>query len=176
MESDWPKAIDFVLRMEAGENYATDPTGCYSNDPKDSGGETKWGISKKAFPDLDIKNLTLDQAKTIYINEYWNEVHGDELPWAFAVACMDMAVNEGCNEARRMLQVALGVNVDGNIGSDTVKAAFSAGVHEIKKFLAERLVAYTRLCMAKPNDFVWDYDWSFRVISLTKLIFMGTDK
>ena len=40
MESDWPKAIDFVLRMEAGENYATDPTGCYSIDPKDSGGET----------------------------------------------------------------------------------------------------------------------------------------
>lgn len=45
--------------------------GVYVNDPSDSGGETKYGISKRSYPNLDIKNLTLEEAKKIYFCDYW---------------------------------------------------------------------------------------------------------
>jgi lysozyme family protein len=57
----WETAIAFVLRMEGGTTV--------ENDPHDPGGMTKFGISHKAFPDLDIANLTLEQAKEIYRRE-----------------------------------------------------------------------------------------------------------
>ena len=53
--------IDKVLEHEGG----------YVNDPNDLGGETNFGVSKKAYPDLDIKNLTRDEAKEIYRKDYW---------------------------------------------------------------------------------------------------------
>ena len=54
MSSDtFQKALAFTLKWEGG----------YSNNHNDKGGETRYGISKKAFPDVDIENLTLDQAK-----------------------------------------------------------------------------------------------------------------
>ena len=55
------KAFEKVLRHEGG----------YVNDPLDLGGETKYGISKRSYPHLDIKNLTLDQAKQIYFRDFW---------------------------------------------------------------------------------------------------------
>ena len=47
--------IEGVIEKEGG----------YVNDPDDPGGETKYGISKKAFPKEDIKNLTIVRAKDI---------------------------------------------------------------------------------------------------------------
>src|SRR5690554_6299818 len=67
--SDFEKAFVAVLGYEANPR---DPTGGYTNDPNDVGGETKWGISKRANPDLDIKNLTIEQAKQRYLERYWN--------------------------------------------------------------------------------------------------------
>lgn len=55
------QAIEFTLSWEGG----------YVNDPGDAGGETNMGISKRSYPDLDIKNLTVEQAKAIYYADYW---------------------------------------------------------------------------------------------------------
>ena len=55
IELSWDDVFDRLIGHE----------GEYSNDPNDPGGETKWGISKRAYPNLDIKNLTRDGAKTI---------------------------------------------------------------------------------------------------------------
>jgi len=77
--------MDFVLSWEGG----------YVNDPRDPGGETKYGISKRAHPDVDIKNLTIEQAKAIYREEYWNRINGDELTFPEALALMDFAVHSG---------------------------------------------------------------------------------
>lgn len=52
----------------------------YVDDPRDPGGETKWGISKRSYPHLDIKNLTQDQAKGIYRTDFWNRINADRLP------------------------------------------------------------------------------------------------
>ena len=62
--------IEQVLEHEGG----------YVNDPKDLGGETKYGITKRFYPDVDIKNLTVEQAKEIYKKDYWDRNRVESLP------------------------------------------------------------------------------------------------
>ena len=62
--------IDKVIEHEGG----------YVNDPDDPGGETKYGIAKKSNPDVDIKNLTIEQAKEIYWDKYWVPNKVDKVP------------------------------------------------------------------------------------------------
>lgn len=159
MNSDWEKAIAFVLKME----------GDYTLDPNDPGGETKYGISHKAYPSLDIKNLTIEQAKEIYQRDYWQACRCDELPSGFALCVFDTAVNQGVGKAKRILQMALEVDVDGIIGDKTISAAFKAKPSRVKKYLAIRLAEYARL-MAHNNDLlVFAINWSYRVLSLAQL-------
>ena len=119
--------------------------GGYVNDPKDPGGETNWGISKRSYPDLDIKNLTRDEARVIYERDFWNRIHADVLPDGVAFQAFDFAFNSGIETAVRYLQRALGVADDGHWGPVTQAAA--AAVPEAKlimRFLAERLDFLTR--------------------------------
>lgn len=171
MQLNWEKAIDFVLRMEVGDSYSTLEMGAYENNPADPGGETKWGVSKRAYPNLDIKGLSLEDAKKIYFSDYWNAVHGDELCFPFDVIAFDIAVNEGVGEAKKLLQMALDVNVDGKIGDDTIRASFKASPRRSMLFLGMRIRHYNQIILAKPSSEVFDLDWAFRVISLAKLIF-----
>lgn len=69
--------------------------GGYVNDPKDPGGETRWGISKRQYPNVDIPQLTLEQAKAIYLRDYWNTHGCDKLDWTEALLVFDCAVNGG---------------------------------------------------------------------------------
>lgn len=86
--------------------------GGLSNNPQDPGGLTKYGISQKAFPNLDIANLTLDQAKAIYKQQYWDEIRADTLPDPVRYVAFDAAVNNGVNRANVWLQLALSGNPD----------------------------------------------------------------
>ena len=86
---------------------------------------TKYGISAKAYPNLDIPNLTLAEAKAIAKRDYWDTVHGDDLPPAIAHALFDMAYNQGVLTAIRVFQRSVGVAQDGVLGSVTM-AAFAA--------------------------------------------------
>jgi lysozyme family protein len=85
MTDNFPKAVDFILAHE----------GTYSNDLGDPGGETHWGISKRAYPNLDIKNLTRDQAIEIYRKDYWQKCGCDAMPWPMDLIVFDSAVNCG---------------------------------------------------------------------------------
>lgn len=117
--------------------------GLYSNDQNDPGGETKYGISKAAFPNLDIKNLTLDEAKTIYFDNYWTPSKCYLLPGAIAAQVFDFAVNAGVATAAKTLQRALGVADDGEIGPSTLKAALAADFKQFSIcFCVERLLHY----------------------------------
>src|SRR5437660_12165949 len=89
------KAIGTVLEHEGG----------YSFDPNDPGGETKYGISRKAYPGLDVKSLTLEQAKAIYKRDYW--IYSRIQDQDVATKVFDMAVNLGPPAAHRLLQTAL---------------------------------------------------------------------
>jgi lysozyme family protein len=120
--------------------------GGYVNNPDDPGGETKYGISKRAYPGVDIAGLTLDDARAIYEQDYWIPVRGDELPDAIALNVFDAAVNHGVRNAVRILQGALGVGVDGIMGPITFKAAWRVNpLIAAIRFNAARLEFYTTL-------------------------------
>jgi lysozyme family protein len=83
------KSIAFVLKWEGG----------YVNDPSDRGGETRYGISKRVYPDLDIKNLTKEQAVEIYRKDYWERSGADKMTWPICLVHFDTAVNCGVGKA-----------------------------------------------------------------------------
>ena len=89
------KEIEKTLQHEGG----------YVNDVNDAGGETKFGISKRAYPSLDIKSLTLEQAIEIYKNEYFNAVGADRFAFPpFRWKLFDIAVNMGIGRALEFLK------------------------------------------------------------------------
>lgn len=107
MSNNFVKAIEFTLPWEVGRDRSGQlrSDGGYTNDPQDPGGETKWGISKRAHKDLDIKNLMLDTAFTIYKQDYYDiykqfkndPLTLDDEPVSFAVSIFDSGVNCGVN-------------------------------------------------------------------------------
>lgn len=105
-------ALAFVLEWEGG----------YVNDPDDPGGETKYGISKRAYPDLDIASLTKEAAASIYRQDYWKACRCDDLPPPLAFMLFDAAVNQGVKGAIKALQRALRVDPDGILGPTTMTA------------------------------------------------------
>lgn len=161
VHNDWDTAINFVLKME----------GDYTLDPNDPGGETKYGISKKAYPNLDIKNLTVEQAKEIYKKDYWQVCKCDELPTPFAIALFDMGVNMGTKKSIRIMQISLDIDADGIIGDNTITAAFKATRSQLKRFIANRLVEYHRIMDLNTNLNVFALNWFYRTVSLSELIF-----
>ena len=123
--------------------------GGYVNNPADPGGETNWGISKRSYPDLDIKNLTRPQAGAIYLRDFWNVI-GDAHP-AIKFQVFDFAVNSGVQTAIRKLQSAIGAADDGHWGP--LSAARLAGMDlndVLMRFMAQRLRFWVK-CSAWPT-------------------------
>ena len=164
-KNPWQTAIDFVLSYEGG----------LVENPLDPGGLTNWGISSRSYPSLDIRNLTRDDAASIYKKDYWDAVHGDELPGPLAVAVFDSAVNQGAGTAKRMLQIALNVDADGIIGPRTIKAAHDGGLDAVVRFLAERAVRYHETMRDVPGLNVFAHNWYFRLFSLARIVMVGTN-
>lgn len=97
--------------------------GGYVNNPRDPGGETKYGISKHQYPGEDIAGMTLERAKAIYLRDYWGPAGCDLVPDLLKFDLFDTAVNSGVVAAIRMLQRASGESADGVIGSRTLMAS-----------------------------------------------------
>ena len=138
--------------------------GGYVNNPADPGGETKYGISKRAYPNTDIANLTLDQAKAIYQSDYWSKAGCQFCVPALACLVFDAAVNNGAGMAARWLQAALGVVADGVIGPQTQAAL--AGVTDfttlLGNFHASRIIYMASL----PTWPTFGVGWSRRLAQL----------
>lgn len=96
--------------------------GGYVFNPHDPGGETKFGISKRSYPHLDIHSLTLADAKTIYKRDFWDRAQCDKLAPDLALDLFDGAVNSGIGQSIRWLQRAVGVADDGVVGPLTLAA------------------------------------------------------
>jgi hypothetical protein len=76
--------------------------GGYNNDPNDLGGETNFGISSKANPDVDVKTLTPDTAKKIIKERYWDAIDADKIPSDMRMQVFDTAVNMGVDTAKKL--------------------------------------------------------------------------
>lgn len=102
-----------------------DHEGGYVNSRADPGGETKFGISKRSYPQENIAALTLERARLIYLRDFWGPCGADALPDAIKFHVFDLAVNSGVTAAIRILQRAAGTSIDGVLGPRTLKAVQS---------------------------------------------------
>lgn len=124
MKSNYAACLAFTLKYEGGYSSIKSDPGNWTGGKVGSGTlkGTKYGISAAAYPNLDIKNLTLDDVKPIYAKNYWTPVKGDELPAGVDLAVFDAGVMSGSSRGAKWLQAALGVSQDGAIGPKTLAA------------------------------------------------------
>ena len=141
--------------------------GGYVDDPNDPGGETKYGISKRQYPDVDIRNLTHQQAGRIYRRDYWEKVKGDDIkPQYVAENLFDFAVNAGVPRAVRTLQRILDVDVDGHFGPQTLRAVNQADGQKLNLRLAlARIDYYNELARKKSAMRPYLIGWTKRALA-----------
>lgn len=144
--------------------------GGLADHPSDPGGLTKWGISQRAYPAVDIRSLTLDGAKAIYERDYWRAGHCHEMPPQLALLHFDACVNNGVGQAAKFLQQALGVAADGVIGPRTMaalnKATGPAGQVEIDTLCAEVLARRIWFQASLETWRTFGLGWARRLASL----------
>jgi len=123
--------------------------GGYVDNPADPGGETKFGISKREYPDLEIATLTRADAAAIYYRDWWQRYRYSELPGPIAAKLFDLAVNIGPDHAVRCLQRALRacgrrVTEDGALGRATNIAVGAANQLAMLAALRAEAAGYYR--------------------------------
>ena len=137
---NFDEAFDQLLGNEGG----------YANDPRDPGGETMWGITRRVAVANgytgSMREMTLEQAKAIYLPLYWNAAHIDSLPDELRFHVFDAAVNSGVRLAVRWMQRAVGAVDDGVVGPQTLGAlSFVPGTVVAARFTGHRLQFMTSL-------------------------------
>lgn len=117
------EALKVILKHEGG----------YVNHPRDPGGETNLGVTRRVWQkwtgkvDVDMRALTPAKVGALYRKNYWDEVCGDQLPRGLALCVFDFAVNAGPARAAKLLQKVVGTVPDGDIGPATLKAVYAEG-------------------------------------------------
>ncbi|MES2942939.1 MAG: glycosyl hydrolase 108 family protein [Pseudomonadota bacterium] len=107
---------------------------------------TKFGIAANTYGDIDIKNLTLEEAKSLYYRDWWLKCGADQLDGAIVFQMWDFAVNAGMSTAKRALQRVARVADDGQIGPLTIRAVRAMSTSDvIMRYNAQRLRYYTSL-------------------------------
>jgi len=128
MKDNWEMAFAAVLKHEGG----------YVNHPKDPGGMTNLGVTKRAWEEYvdrdateaEMRALTPEIVKPFYKTKYWDKIRGDELPSGVDYAAYDLAVNSGVGRAAKYLQQIAGVPADGVIGPKSMEAILSCNPEE----------------------------------------------
>lgn len=140
--------------------------GDYSNDKYDNGGETRFGISKRIYSNLDIKSLTIEKAKDIYYKDYWSAYNYDKIYHSeVASKIFHTTVNTGAKQSHIILQRALrsvGMRIveDGIFGSETLKAVNKAPSKPLLAALRSELAGFYRLIITKnPSQIKFQKGW-----------------
>ena len=120
MTAIFTKVIPFLILAEGDKD---------SDNPNDYGGESKFGISKRSYPDVDIASLTIEEASVIYERDYWKPYRIDEvIDQTIANQIFLLLINMNPEKAIRIIQTAINVcgrtitviDVDGKMGEDTI--------------------------------------------------------
>lgn len=143
---DFDTAFDLLIGHEQGFTDDRADPGNWTGGKVGAGvlKGTKYGIAANTYPDLDIRQLTLAQAKAIYRRDWWDRLKLDQLPAAVRFDLFDAAVNSGRVQAAKLLQRAAGVADDGKIGPATIAAANAMDPEQ----LDARLSGYRLLFLA----------------------------
>jgi lysozyme family protein len=146
---------DMSARFERFMPVVFKHEGGYVNDPDDLGGETNYGITKRRYPEMDIKNLTKDEAKKIYYRDFYLKMGlthiGDDL---LALHVMDMGINAGKKTAISLLQQLLkGCKVDGILGPSTGEHLLHAlqTTDMVAAYKAKRIERYYEVSTYRRN-------------------------
>jgi len=114
MQANYDKCLETILHHEGG----------YVNHPKDPGGETNLGVTKRVYEEFggakDMKDLTVEDVAPIYKKGYWDKMKGDELPNGLDLCVFDFGVNAGPGRSAKYLQTMIGTVADGGIGPNTL--------------------------------------------------------
>ena len=151
--------IERVIESEGGSKI--------TKDPSDAGGTTKYGISQRAYPKLDIENLTERDAKEIYYNDYWIPSKSAQVPAQIREIYFDMVVNFGRRGAVKVLQQACNgknsydIAVDGGIGPATLGACKNL---EPERLRAHRILKFANIVFKKPSQEKYWFGWFRRAL------------
>lgn len=150
--ADFYQAFLTVLRNEGG----------YVNNPADPGGETKYGISKRAYPTLDIASLTLDQAEAIYKKDFWK--FDGIIDQTVATKLFDTYVNME-HAAIKIAQALVHVVVDGGYGPKTEMAINNENPLDfLVRYRAAIAQHYKDIVAANPDESVFLEGWLTRAL------------
>ena len=166
--SNFDECLKLILHHEGG----------YVNHPKDPGGETNMGVTKRVYEkwcmenDLqqkDMKDLEFDDVAPIYKTEYWDRVKGDDLHPALALCVFDFGVNAGTGRAAKYLQKIVNAKADGAIGPATLRkvgmATEAYGIKNmVEKYQENRQKYYEKLKHFKT----FGRGWTRRVTETTE--------
>jgi lysozyme family protein len=138
MKENFGLAFHALLKHEGG----------FVNHPKDPGGMTNLGVTKRAWEDYvghpvdeaQMRALTPETVETFYRERYWNVIGGDSLPGGVDYCVFDCTVNSGPRQAVRLLQRAARIKDDGILGPNTLNAVRSMDSRLlISRYTAARL-------------------------------------
>lgn len=166
MQDNFEQCLALVLKHEGG----------FVNHPKDPGGMTNLGVTKRVWEEYvghpvdeaAMRALGPADVAPLYKKNYWDKIHGDELPAGVDYACFDLAVNSGVGRAAKILQKALGVNPDGAIGPATLNAVASCNPREVASEICDLRLGFLQ---SLPTFDTFGKGWSRRVAEVEKLSF-----
>ena len=160
MDRSFEEMVKNIIEREGGSKL--------TRDPDDPGGTTKYGISQRAHKDVDIENLTYDQAVDIYNEQYYKPSKANSFPPELQEIYLDMVVNLGQRNAVKVLQKACNskgskmIAVDGRIGPQTTKAANNLELERLKSY---RVLYYASLVDSNPTQEKFWFGWYLRAIA-----------
>ena len=93
-QNNFQSCVGFIIDVQEGTQLTFDP--------QDPGGTTKFGISQRSHPLVNVEALTREQAEDIYYNEYWTPINLENIPAPLDLAIFDSAVNHGVNFAKSL--------------------------------------------------------------------------
>ena len=166
MNDNFEESLAHVLKHEGG----------YVDHPKDPGGATNLGCTKKVWEEWvghevtkdDIKALTIADVSPLYKARYWDKCRCDDLPRGVDFAVFDFAINSGVGRASKLLQRAVGVAADGAIGPATLAAVADANPRELATKICELRLAFLQ---ALPTWETFGKGWGRRVKETEKTAF-----
>ena len=137
---NWEKCLETILHHEGG----------YVNHPKDPGGETNLGVTKRVYEEWggtkEMKDLEVADVEPIYKKNYWDRIRGDDLPSGLDWAAMDWGVNSGTGRPAKVIQRFVSAKQDGAIGPQTLRLIAENDPGDMIQYLYEqRQKFYERL-------------------------------
>jgi lysozyme family protein len=142
----------------------TDP-----DDPGNIGGGTKYGIDSRSHPGIDVADLTLDGAISIYLSEYAASF-SSKLSYPLNFAFFDTEVNAGATRAAKCIQEGARVEADGVLGKVSKGTIAQWDPEKLACRMLEARDDFYRRLGAKPPRDKFLQGWLNRTMDLRQFL------